>query len=68
VIVLDVHEFPGHIACDAASRSEIVIPLIAADRLIGVLDVDSPQTGRFDETDAAGLQFLAAALIAGSDV
>ena len=68
VIVPDVHDFPGHIACDFASRSEIVIPLIAGDRLIGVLDIDSPQTSRFDEADAAGLQLLAAALLAGSDV
>jgi GAF domain-containing protein len=68
VIVPDVHDFPGHIACDFASRSEIVVPLIAGDRLIGVLDIDSPQTSRFDEADAAGLQLLAAALLAGSDV
>ena len=47
VIVPDVHEFPGHIACDAASNSEIVVPLLAGERLIGVLDLDSPRLGRF---------------------
>lgn len=49
--VEDVHQFPGHIACDAASRSEIVIPLIKGDELIGVLDIDSPITNRFDAID-----------------
>ena len=47
LIVPDVHRFPGHIACDAASNSEIVVPLMSGDRLIGVLDVDSPRVGRF---------------------
>ncbi len=54
-VVKDVHLFPGHIACDEASRSEIVVPIIAGDRLIGVLDIDSPVLNRFDETDAEGL-------------
>jgi len=52
--VADVHAFPGHIACDAASRAELVVPIVAAGRLIGVLDLDSPVPGRFDEEDAAG--------------
>ena len=68
VVVPDVRRFPGHIACDAQSRAEIVVPLIAAGRLIGVLDLDSPQPGRFDQTDAAGLEAIAAALLAASDI
>ncbi len=55
-IVEDVHKFPGHIACDTASQSEIVLPITAEDKLIGVLDIDSPIKGRFDEDDAKGLQ------------
>jgi GAF domain-containing protein len=55
VIVPDVHAFPGHIACDAVSRSEIVVPLIQNGRLLGVLDLDSPQLARFDHEDRAGL-------------
>ena len=57
--VADVHAFPGHIACDAASRSELVIPLLADGGLIGVLDLDSPLPGRFDQEDAAGCAELA---------
>ena len=58
-VVKDVHDFPGHIACDAASRSEIVVPIVENERLIGVLDVDSPKIGRFDSEDARGLmQFV----------
>jgi len=57
--VEDVHEFPGHIACDAASRSEIVIPLFQDGRVMGVLDVDSPEPGRFSAKDQAGLEVLA---------
>jgi L-methionine (R)-S-oxide reductase len=60
IVVPDVHAFPGHIACDAASQSEIVIPLIARRELLGVLDLDSPSTGRFNEGDARGLERLAA--------
>ncbi len=56
VLVQDVHEFPGHIACDAASASEIVIPIIKNDKLIGVLDIDSPVKSRFDEEDRIGLE------------
>lgn len=67
LVVADVHAFPGHIACDAASRAEIVVPLVAAQRLVGVLDVDSPRQGRFDREDAAGLERLAQLLLAASD-
>ena len=64
-VVYDVHEFPGHIACDAASQSEIVIPLISsAGELIGVLDIDSPVVGRFDDEDRVGLEAIAAAFVA----
>ncbi|MFJ7727238.1 GAF domain-containing protein [Neobacillus sp. NPDC097160] len=54
--VQDVNQFPGHIACDAASQSEIVIPLIKGEQLIGVLDIDSPETNRFDELDQQKLE------------
>ncbi|MBN7135099.1 diguanylate cyclase [Lysobacter enzymogenes] len=57
--VADVHEFPGHIACDAASRSEVVVPLVRGDELIGVFDLDSPVPARFDADDQAGLEALA---------
>ncbi|UAJ09921.1 GAF domain-containing protein [Glacieibacterium megasporae] len=60
IVVADVHAFPGHIACDAASRSEIVVPLIRENVLIGVLDLDSPLPGRFDDDDRAGIERLAA--------
>lgn len=53
-LVEDVHAFPGHIACDAASRSELVVPIVHAGELIGVLDLDSPLPARFDSQDAAG--------------
>ncbi|BDX06399.1 GAF domain-containing protein [Planctobacterium marinum] len=55
-LVEDVHQFEGHIACDAASNSEIVIPVLVNDELIGVLDLDSPEIARFDKTDLEGLQ------------
>ena len=64
VLVDNVHEFPGHIACDSASNSEIVVPLVKDERLIGVLDLDSPSFARFDEADAAGLNELVAIFIA----
>ena len=54
----DVHEFDGHIACDSASRSEIVVPLISSGTLLGVLDVDSPDIGRFSEVDQSGIENL----------
>src|SRR2546421_12641836 len=63
VIVPNVHEFPGHIACDSASNSEIVVPLMKDSKLIGVLDLDSPSIGRFDADDAEGLEKLARILI-----
>ena len=58
VVVANVHEFPGHIACDSASNAEIVVPLIKDEQLIGVLDLDSPSLGRFDDEDARGLNEL----------
>lgn len=64
IVVPDVHEFPGHIACDAASRSELVVPLVASGRVVGVLDLDSPLLGRFDEEDRVGAERLAATLLA----
>ncbi len=59
ILVEDVHQFPGHIACDAASNSEIVVPLVKDGKLFGVLDLDSPKLSRFDAEDAAGLEQLA---------
>ena len=62
-LVHDVHAFPGHIACDAASRAEVVVPLVGPDGTIfGVLDIDSPEPDRFDAEDLAGLEGLAAIL------
>ena len=66
VIVPNVHEFPGHITCDSASNSEIVVPLKKGERLIGVLDLDSPLLSRFDEEDAVGLQRLVRILLASA--
>ncbi|MDR6849754.1 GAF domain-containing protein [Sphingomonas sp. BE137] len=63
-LVEDVHAFPGHIACDAASRSELVVPIVHDGRLIGVLDLDSPTPARFDAADAAGCEALMAVLAA----
>ena len=63
-VVADVHAFPGHIACDAASRSELVVPLVRDGAVLGVLDLDSPVAGRFDGEDAAGCEALAV-LLAG---
>ncbi len=63
-LVPDVHLFPGHIACDAASRSELVVPLMAGDTLLGVLDIDSPEASRFDADDARGLEALARVFLA----
>jgi len=67
LVVRDVHEFPGHIACDAASQSEIVVPLLAGERLLGVLDIDSPSVGRFDAADRRGIERLAALFVQASD-
>jgi len=66
-VVPDVHQFPGHIACDAASRSEVVVPLLHGARLLGVLDLDSPQLERFDQVDAGYLEQLVRLLVDGSD-
>ena len=67
ILVNDVHAFPGHIACDAASQSELVIPLIRDGELLGVLDFDSPDLARFDADDQAGLERIAAIYVACSD-
>ena len=66
VVVPDVEAFPGHIPCDAASRSEIVIPLMTADTLLGVLDIDSPRLARFDDVDRRGLEGLVAIFLRAS--
>ena len=65
--VEDVHAFAGHIACDSASNSELVMPLIKEGRLIGVLDLDSPSLGRFSEQDQYGIEQLAAIFLQASD-
>jgi GAF domain-containing protein len=67
VIVPDVHAFPGHIACDSASNSEIVVPLVAGERLIGVLDLDSTRLDRFTADDAQLLEALAVLVVAACD-
>jgi len=64
IIVPDVDEFPGHIACDAASRSELVVPLVGSGRVVGVFDLDSPRLARFDDEDRAGVACLVAVLMA----
>jgi L-methionine (R)-S-oxide reductase len=63
-LVEDVHAFPGHIACDAASRSELVVPVVRDGAVIAVIDLDSPEPARFDAEDAAGIEALAALLAA----
>jgi len=67
LVVADVHAFPGHIACDAASNSEIVVPLRARGRVVGVLDIDSPALDRFDERDRLALETLAELYASFSD-
>ena len=67
IVVADVHAFPGHIACDSASASEIVIPVLKDDRLTGVFDIDSPKPDRFSDEDRAGLEAMLAAFVAGTD-
>lgn len=64
-VVRDVHQFPGHIACDSASNSEIVVPMIRDGELLGVLDLDSPNLARFDQEDRAGLERFVATLMKG---
>jgi GAF domain-containing protein len=66
-VVRNVHEFPGHIACDSASNSEIVIPLRKGEGLIGVLDLDSPLVGRFDDEDAKGLERLVSVFVEATE-
>lgn len=61
-LVADVHEFAGHIACDVASRSELVVPVMRGRQVVAVIDIDSPVVGRFDETDADGIELLARAI------
>jgi len=67
MLVMDVHEFPGHIACDSASRSEIVVPLLPGGTLAGVLDLDSPERGRFTSQDREGVEQVAAVFVAATD-
>lgn len=63
IVVADVHQFPGHIACDQASNSEIVVPMIVGGELIGVLDIDSPQIDRFGHYDQEGLEKIVELLV-----
>ena len=67
-LVTNVHDFPGHIACDSASNSEIVVPLIVNDKVIGVFDIDSPTLARFDREDQAGIEQLVKTLLHMTDV
>lgn len=67
-LVEDVHQFPGHIACDALSASEVVVPLYSEGRCLGVLDIDSPLVARFTEQDQAGIEAFAAVLLQHSDL
>jgi len=67
MLVANVHEFPGHIACDSASNSELVVPLLRGGEVIGVIDLDSPELKRFDASDAKCLEALAKLWVAGSD-
>jgi len=66
MLVEDVHAFPGHIACDADSRSELVVPLVRGGRVLGVIDLDSPEPARFDAADQAGIERIAAIYLAAS--
>ncbi|MBM1172157.1 GAF domain-containing protein [Microvirga arabica] len=68
ILVPDVHAFPGHIACDSASRSELVVPLIEDGRVLGVLDLDSPNPNRFDDEDREGCETLVRIFIAATDM
>ena len=67
-LVANVHDFPGHIACDSASNSEIVVPLIVGDNVIGVFDVDSPTLARFDRDDRAGIEQLVKTYLGMTDI
>jgi GAF domain-containing protein len=66
-IVADVHAFPGHIACDAESRSELVVPILRSGKVIAVIDLDSPKPCRFDEEDASGIRLLAQVAVGAID-
>ncbi len=66
MLVEDVHAFPGHIACDAASRSELVVPILRGGEIIGVIDLDSPRPSRFDADDQAGIERIAEIFITAS--
>jgi L-methionine (R)-S-oxide reductase len=68
IMVPDVHAFPGHIACDSASRSELVVPLVKDGRVLGVLDLDSPNPNRFDEEDREGCERLVEIFLAATDM
>jgi GAF domain-containing protein len=68
IVVPDVHAFPGHIACDSASRSELVVPLIEDGRVLGVLDLDSPNPDRFDEEDREGCETLVRIFLAATEM
>ena len=68
IVVPDVNAFPGHIACDSASRSEVVVPVVHGGRVLGVLDLDSPSPRRFDEEDARGLESLVSVFLAGTEL
>jgi L-methionine (R)-S-oxide reductase len=67
IVVADVNRFPGHIACDSASNSEVVVPIVRGGEVIGVLDVDSPRLERFDEADARGLQAVVELFLDSTD-
>ena len=68
LVVPNVHEFPGHIACDAASNSEVVVPILYGERVLGVLDIDSPVRGRFDAADGQGLERIVAEFCRATDL
>jgi len=68
IVVPDVHAFPGHIACDSASRSEVVVPVMRGNAMLGVLDLDSPHPARFTEEDARGLEALARIFVEATDL
>lgn len=68
VVVPDVYAFPGHIACDSASNAEVVVPILRGDRVIGVLDIDSPILGRFDAEDGEGLERVVAVFCEATDL
>jgi L-methionine (R)-S-oxide reductase len=68
IVVPDVAQFPGHIACDAASQSEIVVPVMRGEQVLGVLDLDSPRKGRFGDAEARALEELVRLFVAGSDL